>query len=122
MPATFSKRLLKVIAVPVALLLAACSAGSTATGGGATDTSLVVGFAVEPENLDFTRTAGAAIPQVLLNNVYEGLVTLDADGKIQPALATKWTVSDDQKTYDFTLQDGVTFSNGDKFDADAVKF
>ncbi|HEX6355720.1 ABC transporter substrate-binding protein [Actinophytocola sp.] len=116
-----SKRLLKVMAAPLALLLAACSAGSTATAG-STDTSLVVAFAVEPENLDFTKTAGAAIPQVLLNNVYEGLVTVDDDGKIEPALATKWTVSDDQKTYDFTLRDGVTFSNGDKFDADAVKF
>jgi peptide/nickel transport system substrate-binding protein len=122
MPAAISKRVLKVVAVPLALLLAACSAGSTTTGDGATDTSLVVAFAVEPENLDFTRTAGAAIPQVLLNNVYEGLVTLDGDGKIEPALATKWTVSEDQKTYDFTLADGVTFSNGDKFDADAVKF
>jgi peptide/nickel transport system substrate-binding protein len=121
MPATISKRLLAGVVVPGALLLAACSAGSTATAG-STDTSLAVAFAVEPENLDFTKTAGAAIPQVLLNNVYEGLVSVDDDGKIEPALATKWTVSEDQKTYDFTLRDGVTFSNGDKFDADAVKF
>lgn len=121
MPATISRRVFTGLAVPVALLMAACSAGSTASGGGG-DTSLVVAFAVEPENLDFTRTAGAAIPQVLLNNVYEGLVRMDEDGKIQPGLASKWTVSEDQKTYDFTLQDGVTFSNGDKFDADAVKF
>jgi peptide/nickel transport system substrate-binding protein len=119
MPA-ISKRVSKLMAVPVALLLAACGAGSTATGGD--DTSLVVAFAVEPENLDFTKTAGSAIPQVLLNNVYEGLVTVDDAGKIEPALATEWTVSEDQKTYDFTLRDGVTFSNGDKFDADAVKF
>jgi peptide/nickel transport system substrate-binding protein len=121
MPVSFSRRVVKVMAVPVALLLAACGAGSTATGG-STDTSLVVAFAVEPENLDFTKTAGSAIPQVLLNNVYEGLVKMDDEGEIEPALATKWTVSEDQKTYDFTLQDGVTFSNGDKFTADAVKF
>lgn len=121
MPVSFSRRVVKVMAIPVALLLAACGAGSTASGG-STDTSLVVAFAVEPENLDFTKTAGAAIPQVLLNNVYEGLVKMDDEGEIEPALATKWTVSEDQKTYDFTLQDGVTFSNGDKFDADTVKF
>jgi len=121
MPATISRRVFMGIAAPAVLLLAACGAGSTATSG-STDTSLTVAFAVEPENLDFTKTAGSAIPQVLLNNVYEGLVTMDDEGKIQPQLASKWTVSDDQKTYDFTLRDGVTFSNGDKFDADAVKF
>jgi peptide/nickel transport system substrate-binding protein len=121
MPVSFSRRVVKVMAIPVALLLAACGAGSTASGG-STDTSLVVAFAVEPENLDFTKTAGSAIPQVLLNNVYEGLVKMDDEGEIEPALATKWTVSEDQKTYDFTLQDDVTFSNGDKFDADTVKF
>ena len=38
-----------------------------------------------------------------------------------PWLATKWSVSPDQKTYTFTLRDDVTFTNGEKFDASAVK-
>ena len=101
-------------------LLAGCSAGSA--GGGDDGTSLVVGFALEPANLDFTKTAGTAIPQVLLDNVYETLVTQDDSGKIVPALATKWEVSADRLTYTFTLRKGVTFSNGDEFDADSAKF
>jgi peptide/nickel transport system substrate-binding protein len=102
-------------------LLAGCSAGSS-SGDGADGTSLVVGFGIEPANLDFTKTAGTAIPQVLLDNVYETLVTQDDSGEIIPALATDWEVSNDRLTYTFTLRKGVTFSNGDEFDADSAKF
>ena len=118
------KRVL-VISATLALGLTGCSAGSSTSGGasaGAARDSASVGFAAEPANLDFSATDGAAIPQVLLVNVYEGLVRLDADGKIQPQLAKAWTVSDDRKTYDFQLQSGAKFSNGDAFDAAAVKF
>jgi peptide/nickel transport system substrate-binding protein len=77
---------------------------------------------LEPESLDFTTTSGAAIPQILLDNVYETLVTQAQDGSIQPGLAKSWTVSDDGKTYDFTLRSGVTFSDGTPFTADDAAF
>ncbi len=110
-----------------ALLAAGCSAGSTASPGGAApgdpDAPLRIGLTAEPANLDFTRTDGAAIPEALLVNVYEGLVTLNqANGDIEPALAETWTVSPDGLVYDFTLREGVTFSNGEAFTADDVKF
>ena len=64
---------------------------------------------------------GAAIPQALLYNVYEGLVRLDDSGKIVPLLAEKYDVSSDNKTYTFTLRQGVKFSDGAAFTAaDAV--
>ncbi|GAA3469589.1 ABC transporter substrate-binding protein [Nonomuraea roseola] len=103
------------------LLSAACGGGSAATPTTATK-PLAVGFVAEPANLDFTATEGAAIPQALLVNVYEGLVKLDQDGKIQPLLAEKWEVSPDNKTYTFTLRKGVTFTNGAPFTADDVVF
>jgi peptide/nickel transport system substrate-binding protein len=37
-----------------------------------------------------------------------------------PALATKWDVSSDGKTYTFTLRQGVTFHNGEVFDGESV--
>ena len=68
-------------------------------------------------------TDGAAIPEALLVNVYEGLVKIDqTTGEIVPLLAESWEVSDDGRTYDFMLRDGVTFSNGEEFTADDVKF
>ncbi|MCW5853587.1 MAG: hypothetical protein KIT87_26210, partial [Anaerolineae bacterium] len=39
-----------------------------------------------------------------------------------PDLATKWTVSPDNLTYNFTLRDDVKFHDGQKFSADDVKF
>ncbi len=86
------------------------------------DASLAIGFILEPESLDFTQTNGAAIPQVVLTNIYETLVKLDQSGKIVPGLADKWTVSPDGRTYSFTLHPGVKFSSGADFTADDAKF
>lgn len=52
--------------------------------------------------------------------VYEPLVRLEAGGKIAPALAERWDISKDGKTYTFFLRKGVTFSDGQPFNADAV--
>jgi peptide/nickel transport system substrate-binding protein len=109
----------------LALVLAACSAGQTAddkgSGGATGNDKLTVGLVAEPASLDFTTVDGAAIPQALLNNVYDGLVKLGQDGDIQPDLATSWKVSADRKTYTFQLVDDATFTNGKKFTAaDAV--
>ncbi len=127
------------------LVLAGCTAGETAqdptgaatdapastsdggsddagTPSDAGDEAVVIGFAADPLNLDFTTTDGAAIPEAMLVNVYEGLVKVDQDGEIVPALASDWTVSDDGMTYTFTLVEDATFCNGDAFDAEDVKF
>lgn len=107
-----------------ALALTGCSAGAggSASDGGETPTTATIALTGTPTNLDFTTTAGSAIPQAMMSNVYEGLVQLDQSGEIVPSLAKEWTVSEDGKTYDFVLQEGVTFSNGDPFTAESVKF
>ena len=109
------------LALTLVAALAGCSAGSTAYSSPSAD-SITIGFSAAPANLDFTRTDGAAIPQALLDNVYQGLVRLDANGAIVPQLATSWTVSPDRRTYDFQLRPGVTFTDGEPFTADTVKF
>jgi peptide/nickel transport system substrate-binding protein len=53
--------------------------------------------------------------------VTDPLVFLAPDGSYQPGLATEWTVSDDGMTWTFKLRDDVTFQDGAKFDAAAVK-
>lgn len=53
--------------------------------------------------------------------VYEPLVKYQADGSITPWLAKSWTHSADGKTWIFILRDGVTFSNGEPFTAQAVQ-
>ncbi|HEX4816944.1 MAG TPA: ABC transporter substrate-binding protein [Nonomuraea sp.] len=111
------------IAVGGLLLSAAACGGDSGAGGGTPSArTLSVGFVAEPANLDFTSTEGAAIPQALLVNVYEGLVKLDQRGRVVPLLAEKWEVSGDRRTYTFTLRKNVTFSSGAPFTADDVVF
>ena len=54
------------------------------------------------------------------NMIFESLVINTADG-IKPALAKSWEISDDGLEYTFNLRKGVKFSDGEIFDAYAVK-
>jgi ABC-type transport system substrate-binding protein len=53
-------------------------------------------------------------------HVFEHLVELDKDGTLVPRLATGWQWLDD-RTLDMQLRQGVTFHNGEVFDAEIVK-
>lgn len=107
-----------VVALTTVALVAACAAGGSSGEAGAARTDVVVGLTGEPTNLDFTTTSGSAIPQLLMNNVYEGLVSIDQEGEVRPQLARSWEVNGDRTVYTFTLHDGVTFSDGSPFTAD----
>jgi peptide/nickel transport system substrate-binding protein len=55
--------------------------------------------------------------------VYDRLVRLSADGKgFDPELAEKWTVAKDGMSADFTLRDGVKFSDGTPLTAEDVVY
>lgn len=54
--------------------------------------------------------------------IYDGLVQYGEKGQIEPALAESWDIAEDGKTYTFHLRQGVKFSDGSDFNADAVKF
>lgn len=102
---------------------AAGSGSSTATSGPAAVDGGTLTLAV---NTDATcpldpHQSPASLSGLLARPVLDSLVSAGTDGSIKPWLATAWTVSDDQKTYTFTLRDDVTFSDGTKFDGAAVK-
>ncbi len=61
--------------------------------------------------------AGEMYAQEML---YETLVTITADG-YAPCLAENWSISEDGKTYTFKIRKGVTFSDGEVCDANAIK-
>jgi peptide/nickel transport system substrate-binding protein len=61
------------------------------------------------------------IAAMILRPVFDSLVSFGDDGTPQPWLATGWTIGADGLSYTFTLRDDVTFSDGEKFDAHAVK-
>ena len=84
--------------------------------------SVVMGMTLEPPGLDPTSGAAAAIAEVTLYNVYETLTKIREDGSVTPLLAESWETAPDLKTYTFKLRKGVTFQNGEPFNAEAVKF
>jgi peptide/nickel transport system substrate-binding protein len=51
-----------------------------------------------------------------------GLLDIDANMDIVPAIGEEWTISDDMKTYTFKIRKGVTFHNGADVDAPAIKW
>jgi peptide/nickel transport system substrate-binding protein len=57
----------------------------------------------------------------LLHNIFEPLVTISPDHEIEPCLATSWERRD-ELTFRFRLRRGVTFHDGERFDAEAVRF
>lgn len=55
------------------------------------------------------------------NMVYESLVRYVPGGRIEPWLAKAWDIAPDGRTYTFHLRDDVVFSDGEPFDAEAVR-
>ncbi len=59
----------------------------------------------------------------ILAQTSQGLVRLKPGGTtIEPSLATSWDISSDGLTYTFHLRQGVTFTDGSDFNAQAVKW
>jgi peptide/nickel transport system substrate-binding protein len=83
---------------------------------------VTLGLVLEPPHLDPTAGAAAAIDEVVYANLFEGLTRIEADGSVQPQLATSWDISLDGLTYTFHLKDDVTFHDGSHFDSTDVKF
>lgn len=75
--------------------------------------SIAVSIVAEPPGWDPTVSTSQEIARVTYHNVYEGLVRIDRNGDIVPALASSWETSDDGLTWTFTLQEGVTFHDGE---------
>ena len=81
-------------------------------------------IAIGPEIQDMDPQRSNAVWNTVLlwGNVTEGLVTTDDDGNVIPELAESYELMDDQVTWRFNLREGVTFHNGEPFNAEAVKF
>ncbi|WP_371786589.1 ABC transporter substrate-binding protein [Streptosporangium subroseum] len=101
---------------------AACSppsAPAPAASGLAASTTLRIGLSGESGALDPHAFTGNFL---MLDAIYEPLVTYGPDGKLEPGLAESWTVAGDGKQVTFDLRDGVRFTDGAPVDATAVKW
>jgi peptide/nickel transport system substrate-binding protein len=81
----------------------------------ALDGAAVVQFVLDPHN------SGFAPHNRVFRSIYDCLVVLLPDQTVGPWLARSWQISADQTVYTFTLRNDVTFHDGTRFDAAAVK-
>ncbi|QQE79358.1 ABC transporter substrate-binding protein [Alicyclobacillus sp. SO9] len=100
------------------------SSQNSASGGGSASSAastLKIGLDAAPPKLDPSLSTSLVSRQVMVN-IFDTLVKIGPDNKLQPDLATKWHVSNGGLTYTFTLRQNVKFQDGTTFDAKAVKF
>src|SRR5947209_4311681 len=105
----------------LAVSLAACGSGSSSSGSGSTSGgSLSLGQIQPPAS--FVPGDFAAGPTAqFLQPVYDTLVRSNANGDPTPDVATAWKYDSPQTTLSLTLRSDVTFTDGTKLDATAVK-
>jgi peptide/nickel transport system substrate-binding protein len=82
---------------------------------------LRIGLAEDPDLLD-PHQARTFVGRLVFTALCDKLVDIDNNLKIIPRLATEWNVAEDGKTVTMKLRRGVTFHDGEKFDAAAAKF
>ncbi|WP_291799026.1 ABC transporter substrate-binding protein [Brevibacterium sp.] len=80
---------------------------------------LDIALGSQPTNLDEQTLTGSPT-KVTMRNVFETLVTTDAQNEVVPVLAESWTISDDGRTYTFKLREGVKFHTGEEMTSEDV--
>ncbi|MGJ7486027.1 ABC transporter substrate-binding protein [Variovorax sp. LT2P21] len=83
--------------------------------------TLRVGLAEDPDVLD-PSLARSFVGRIVFSGLCDKLLDIDDKLNIVPQLATAYEWSADSKALTMKLRPGVTFHDGEKFDAAAVKF
>ena len=97
-----------------ALLLAIAATAASAQ-------SLRVGLAEDPDVLDPTL-ARTFVGRIVFSALCDKLIDVDEKLNMVPQLANRWDWSADNKALTMKIRPGVTFHDGEKLDAAAVKF
>ena len=113
----------------VCTVLTACGDGSKGQGGqgnnggeAVSGGEITVGIAKDlDDSLDPHRMVTAGTREVLFN-LFEGLVKPNSKGELIPAVAERYELSEDGRTYTFTLREGVKFHNGATVTAEDVVY
>ncbi|MBB5785444.1 peptide/nickel transport system substrate-binding protein [Jiangella mangrovi] len=115
------------------LAVAACSdptqnedtsgSGDDGASSGSEDTTLNA-YLYQPPAANWSPMAPASGPDgVVMNLIYDSLLGVDPDYKLYPRLAADLPeISEDGLTITYTLQEGLTWSDGEPFTAEDVVF
>lgn len=107
----------------LALVGAGCGddGGGDASGGGdgGNGAAITIALGSEPTSLD-PHAVDDGGERAINDNIYETLLTRTPEGELAPGLATALPTQVDETTWQFTLREGVTFHNGEPFNAESV--
>lgn len=116
------------LATTLLLLFVVVGCSNTENGADSSNTSSNGSSQAKSITMSWPRDIGTMNPHTYnpsqlfaQSMLYEPLVSYQENGKLEPALAESWTISDDGKTYTFKLRQGVKFSDGTDFNAGIVK-
>ena len=99
--------------IAVLLLVALMMFSVCAVPAAAEKDTAILATSEEPYRfLAQSKQSCSGADNLVLSNVYDCLLRLEADGSLTPALAESYEVSDDGLEYTFHLRKGVTFHNG----------
>lgn len=101
-------------------LLGSALALSMAMAAGAQAQTLRVAIAAPPTSLD-PHFHNLGPNNAAMRNIYDRLIHMDANMRLQPGLAVSWTPLDDT-TWEIKLREGVSFHDGTPFGAEDVLF
>ncbi|MGJ4844822.1 TIGR04028 family ABC transporter substrate-binding protein [Leifsonia sp. Le1] len=113
-------------AVAATALLAGCATGASGKPGASGDGSPVTGgtlvYLEQQAHTNLYPPSGGFYPNGgILNQITDKLTWQDPKTlKVEPWIASSWTVNAENTEYTFTIRDGVTFSDGTPLDANAV--
>lgn len=105
----------------LALTATGCASSNKASEPSGDDArgTLRIALAAPPTSLDPANMEQSTSP--FAQPAYDALINVEEDGSLVPGLATEWGFIDDEnKVFEITVRDGVTFSDGAVLDADAL--
>jgi len=90
---------------------------------GAPSGKLISAYSSDVGNMDAMISVGGGNWPVLSIGIWEGLISTNAETfQYEPWLCKSWRLLGDGMVWEFALRKGVTFHNGEPFNAQAVKF
>ena len=117
-----NKKILGSAGLTLALLVSACGGGdgdSGSDGGTGGGGEFNIAWNAQPPSMDPAMSTSNATRDIT-RNIFEPLVTLDADSEVQPVLAEDYEMAEDGASITFTLRDDVTFHDGSAMEVDDV--
>ncbi|MDZ7733535.1 MAG: ABC transporter substrate-binding protein [Acidimicrobiia bacterium] len=122
----------------LALLAAACGGGDTGGGGGEQSQEdqgreiveegppteggqMIIGVGAETNGWSPQYSQFADAGQMVAGSMFEPLAVYDTEGEPQPWLLESWDSNDDFTEWTLVAKEGITFHNGEAFDAEAMR-